>query len=84
MKPYIIRRLIAAALLAFWTIVALAIYFIVRRIMLWSDIQAACEEADFLYEETGKHHAVIQVGSMMMVVEHNSMLRHMYSTTRYK
>jgi hypothetical protein len=48
--------------------------------MLWSDIQAACEEADFLYEETGKHHAVIQVGSMMMVVEHNSMLRHMYST----
>lgn len=52
--------------------------------MLWSDIQAACEEADFLYEETGKHHAVIQVGSMMMVVEHNSMLRHMYSTTRYK
>jgi hypothetical protein len=21
--------------------------------MLWSDIQAACEEADFLYEETG-------------------------------
>lgn len=30
MKPYIIRRLIAAALLAFWTIVALAIYFIVR------------------------------------------------------
>lgn len=44
--------------------------------MLWSDIQAACEEADFLYEETGK--------SMMMVVEHNSMLRHMYSTTRYQ
>lgn len=30
MKPYIIRRLIAAALLAFLTIVALAIYFIVR------------------------------------------------------
>lgn len=30
MKPYIIRRLIAASLLAFWTIVALAIYFIVR------------------------------------------------------
>jgi hypothetical protein len=27
---------------------------------------------------------VIQVGSMMMVVEHNSMLRHMYSTTRYQ
>ena len=50
--------------------------------MLWSDIQAACEEAD--YEETGKHHDVIQVGSMMLVVEHNSMLRHMYSTTRYQ
>ena len=30
------------------------------------------------------YHAVIQVGSMMMVVEHNSMLRHMYSTTRYQ
>lgn len=30
MKTYIIRRLIAAAPLAFWTIVALAIYFIVR------------------------------------------------------
>lgn len=30
MKPYIIRRLIAAALLALLTIVALAIYFIVR------------------------------------------------------
>lgn len=30
MKPYIIRRLIAVSLLAFWTIVALAIYFIVR------------------------------------------------------
>ena len=39
---------------------------------------------DFLYEDTGKHHAVIQVGSMMLVVEHNSMLRHMYSTTRYQ
>ena len=38
----------------------------------------------FLYDETGKHHAVIQVGSMMMVVEHNSMLRHMYSTKRYQ
>lgn len=30
MKPYIIRRLIAASLLAFWIVVALAIYFIVR------------------------------------------------------
>lgn len=30
MKPYIINRLIAALVLAFWTIVALAIYFIVR------------------------------------------------------
>lgn len=30
MKPYIIRRLIAAALLAFWIAVALSIYFIVR------------------------------------------------------
>jgi hypothetical protein len=30
MKPYIIRRLIAISLLAFWIIVALAIYFIVR------------------------------------------------------
>nr|DAH11543.1 MAG TPA: Reaction center protein H chain, membrane protein, PHOTOSYNTHESIS [Caudoviricetes sp.] len=30
MKPYIIRRLIAVALLAFWIIVALAVYFIVR------------------------------------------------------
>lgn len=40
--------------------------------MLWSDIQAACEEADFLYEETGKHHDVIQVGSMMMVVATHS------------
>lgn len=42
------------------------------------------ERAEYLYEETGKHHDVIQVGSMMMVVEHNSMLRHMYSTTRYQ
>lgn len=30
MKPYIIRRLIAASLLVFWIAVALAIYFIVR------------------------------------------------------
>lgn len=30
MKPYIIRRLIAASLLAFWIVVALAVYFIVR------------------------------------------------------
>lgn len=30
MKPYIIRRLIAAALAAFWIAVALAVYFIVR------------------------------------------------------
>lgn len=30
MKPYIIRRLIAVSLLAFWIAVALAIYFIVR------------------------------------------------------
>lgn len=30
MKPYIIRRLIAVSLLAFWIVVALAIYFIVR------------------------------------------------------
>lgn len=30
MKPYIIRRLIAASLLAFWIFVALAVYFIVR------------------------------------------------------
>lgn len=30
MKPYIIRRLIAVSLLAFWIFVALAIYFIVR------------------------------------------------------
>ena len=84
MKPYIILRLIAAASAVFWIAVALAAYFILRLFMLWSDIQAACEEADFLYEETGKHHAVIQVGSMMMVVEHNSMLRYMYSTTRYQ
>lgn len=30
MKPYIIRRLITASLLAFWIIVALAIWFILR------------------------------------------------------
>jgi hypothetical protein len=30
MKPYIIRRLIAAALVAFWIAAALAVYFIVR------------------------------------------------------
>lgn len=30
MKPYIIRRLIAVSLMAFWIAVALAIYFIVR------------------------------------------------------
>lgn len=30
MKPYIIRRLIAASLLAFWIAAALAAYFIVR------------------------------------------------------
>lgn len=30
MKPYIIRRLIAVSLLAFWIAVALAVYFIVR------------------------------------------------------
>ncbi|WPJ54132.1 hypothetical protein RCIP0071_00077 [Klebsiella phage RCIP0071] len=30
MKPYIIRRLIAASLLAFWIAAALAVYFIVR------------------------------------------------------
>lgn len=30
MKPYIIRRLIAVSLLAFWIVVALAIYIIVR------------------------------------------------------
>lgn len=30
MKPYIIRRLIAAALVAFWIAAALAAYFIVR------------------------------------------------------
>lgn len=52
--------------------------------MLWSDIQAACEESDFLYEETGKHHSVIQVGSMMMVIEHHSSLQYMYSTVRYQ
>lgn len=52
--------------------------------MLWSDIQAACEEADFLYEETRRHHSVIQVGSMMMVIEHHSSLQYMYSTVRYQ
>lgn len=52
--------------------------------MSWSDIQAACEEADFLYEDAGMHHSVIQVGSMILVVEHHSMLRYMYSTTRYQ
>lgn len=30
MKPYIIRRLIAVACIAFWIAVALAIWFIVR------------------------------------------------------
>lgn len=30
MKPYIIRRLIAVSLLAFWIAVALAVYFILR------------------------------------------------------
>lgn len=30
MKPYIIRRLIAVACVAFWIVVALAFYFIVR------------------------------------------------------
>lgn len=30
MKPYIIRRLIAVACIAFWIVVALAIWFIVR------------------------------------------------------
>lgn len=30
MKPYIIRRLIAVACVAFWIVVALAIWFIVR------------------------------------------------------
>ena len=30
MKPYIIRRLIAASLLAFWIAVAFSVYFIVR------------------------------------------------------
>ena len=30
MKPYIILRLIAASLLAFWIAVALSFYFIVR------------------------------------------------------
>jgi hypothetical protein len=30
MKPYIIRRLIAASLMAFWIVVVLAIYSVVR------------------------------------------------------
>lgn len=30
MKPYIIRRLIAVSLLAFWIAVALSVYFILR------------------------------------------------------
>lgn len=30
MKPYIIRRLVAVACIAFWIVVALAVYFIVR------------------------------------------------------
>lgn len=30
MKPYIIRRLISVSLLAFWIVVALAFYFILR------------------------------------------------------
>ena len=30
MKPYIIRRLIAVSLLAFWIVVALSVYFLVR------------------------------------------------------
>lgn len=30
MKPYIIRRLVAVACIAFWIVVALTIYFIVR------------------------------------------------------
>lgn len=30
MKPYIIRRIIAVACVAFWIVVALAIWFIVR------------------------------------------------------
>lgn len=30
MKPYIIRRLIAVACIAFWIVVAFAVYFIVR------------------------------------------------------
>jgi hypothetical protein len=30
MKPYIIRRLVAASLMAFWIAAALAVYFIVR------------------------------------------------------
>lgn len=30
MKPYIIRRIIAVACIAFWIVVALAAYFILR------------------------------------------------------
>ena len=30
MKPYIIRRIIAVSLLAFWIVVSLAVYFILR------------------------------------------------------
>lgn len=30
MKPYIIRRLVAVACVAFWIAAALAVYFIVR------------------------------------------------------
>lgn len=30
MKPYIIRRLVAASLMAFWIAVALTVWFIVR------------------------------------------------------
>lgn len=30
MKPYVIRRIIAVSLLAFWIVVALSVYFILR------------------------------------------------------
>lgn len=30
MKPYIIRRLVAVACIAFWIVVALTVWFIVR------------------------------------------------------
>lgn len=30
MKPYIIRRFVAVACIAFWIVVALSIYFILR------------------------------------------------------